>query len=146
MSNVKKQNFGVCYEWRNVFNKDFSPKDPFIQNKKTLSTIGYRKTEMVLLFATQWYFYISNSNILSFVCSTKDFVDNDKIKVCHTIRAPMLVIDGQNTLVFKEGSSNLNIRMVLEYDNKVVLQCLKKEINFMILQIIKRLGCKMFIS
>lgn len=126
-----------------MFNKDFSPQGLFIQNKKTLAVLDTADGSGNFYLKPNGVFYVTTDNI-PFVCKTTDFADNGKIKYA-TQSGPMLVIDGQIHSVFKDGSTNLNIRngVGILPDNKVVFAMSKTEINFYdFAKYFQSLGCK----
>jgi len=126
-----------------MFNKDFSPQGLFIQNKKTFTDLDTSEGNGNFYLKPNGVFYLTTDNV-PFICKTKDFTDNGKIKYA-TQSGPMLVIDGQIHSAFKNGSTNLNIRngVGILTDNRIVFAMSKKEINFYdFAKYFQSLGCK----
>lgn len=126
-----------------MFKKDFSPQGLFIQNKKILAVLDTLDGNGNFYLKPNGVFYVTTDN-RPFVCKTKEFVNNGKIKYA-TQSGPMLISDGQIHTAFKEGSINLNIRngVGILADNKVVFAMSKTEINFYeFAKYFQKLGCK----
>lgn len=126
-----------------MFKKDFSPQGLFIQNQKTFAVLDTANGKGNFYLKPNGVFYLTTDNI-PFVCKTTDFLNNGKIKYA-TQSGPMLVIDGQIHVAFKEGSTNLNIRngVGILPNNKVVFAMSKKEINFYdFAKYFQSLGCQ----
>ncbi len=126
-----------------MFNKDFSPKGLFIQNKKIVSLLDTVNGNGNFYLMPNGVFYITTDNT-PFVCNTIDFADNGNIKYA-TQSGPMLVIDGQIHSGVKDNSTNLNIRngVGILPDNQVVFAMSKKEINFYdFAKYFQSIGCK----
>lgn len=126
-----------------MFKKDFSPQGLFIQNQKTLAVLDTANGNGNFYLMPNGVFYITTDNT-PFVCKTKDFNDNGKIKYA-TQSGPMLLIDGKIHPAFKIGSTNLHIRngVGILPDNKVVFAMSKSEINFYdFAKYFQSLGCK----
>lgn len=126
-----------------MFNKDFSPKGLFIQNKKTVAFIDTTSGNGNFYLKPNGVFYITDKNIPN-ICKTSDYVNNGKIKHA-TQSGPMLVINGHIHSAFKEGSSNLNIRngVGILPNNQIVFAISKKEVNFYdFAKYFQSLGCK----
>lgn len=126
-----------------MFNKDYSPQGLFIQNKKTLAPLDTTGGSGNFYLKPNGVFYITSENI-PVVCKTADFRDNKEIKFA-TQSGPMLVIDGKIHSVFKQVSTNLNVRngVGILPDNKVVFAMSKEKINFYdFATYFQSLGCK----
>jgi uncharacterized protein YigE (DUF2233 family) len=126
-----------------MYNRNLSPQGLFIQHAKTIAPLDTASGNDNFYLKPNGVFYITTGNV-AVVCNTTDFVNNGKIKYA-TQSGPMLVIDGQIHPVFKEGSTNLNIRngVGILPDNKVVFAMSKTEINFYdFARYFQGLGCK----
>lgn len=126
-----------------MFNKDFAPQGLFIQNKKTLAVLDTASGNGNFYLKPNGIFYVTDTNN-AYVAQTSDFTANENIKFA-TQSGPMLVIDGQIHLSFREGSTNLNIRngVGILPNNKVIFAMSKTPINFYdFAKYFQDLGCK----
>jgi uncharacterized protein YigE (DUF2233 family) len=126
-----------------MYKPDFSPQGLFIENQKRLTPLDTSSGNGNFYLKPNGVFYITVNNGAA-ICVTTDFKDNGKIKYA-TQSGPMLLVNGQIHSVFKEGSTNLNIRngVGILPDNTLVFVMSKKEINFYdFANYFKTLGCK----
>jgi uncharacterized protein YigE (DUF2233 family) len=126
-----------------MYKYDNSPQGLFIENKKTITPLDTSNGNGNFYLKPNGVFYVTTNNI-PIICTTTKFYDDGQINYA-TQSGPMLLIDGQMHPVFKEGSTNLNIRngVGILPDNEIVFAMSKKEINFYdFANYFKGLGCK----
>ncbi len=126
-----------------MYGPDHSPKGLFIEGGIVKSPLDTASGEGNFYLKPNGVFYISKEAV-PVICDTKSFRNNGKIKYA-TQSGPMLVIDGQISAVFKQGSTNLNIRngVGLLPDGRVIFVISKVPVNFYDLaNYFKSMGCK----
>lgn len=126
-----------------MYKPDNSPQGLFIQETKEHTPLDTSSGNGNFYMKPNGVFYITTSN-QAFVCETSKFIASGNINYA-TQSGPMLVVNGQIHSVFKQGSSNLNIRngVGILPDGKVVFAMSKNKINFYdFADYFKQLGCK----
>jgi uncharacterized protein YigE (DUF2233 family) len=126
-----------------MYKKDNVPQGLFIEDQVTLAPLDTTSGSGNFYLKPNGIFYITTDK-QAVICKTNDFINNGKIKYA-TQSGPMLIVDGEINSIFKEGSSNLNIRngVGILPNNKVIFAMSKEQINFYdFAKYFKDLGCK----
>lgn len=126
-----------------MYKEDGSPLGLYIENKKTITPLNTSTGNGNFYLQPNGVFYITTNSVPA-ISTTQGFQRSNEIKYA-TQSGPMLVFDGVINSLFKEGSTNLNIRngVGILPDNKIVFAMSKKEINFYdFADYFKNLGCK----
>lgn len=126
-----------------MYRKDNSPQGLFIQDGKTLFPLDTSSGNGNFYMKPNGVFYVTKDNVPA-VCTTSDFANVSNVRYA-TQSGPMLIVDGKIHPVFKEGSTNLNIRngVGILPDNRLIFAMSKKEINFYdFASYFRNLGCK----
>jgi uncharacterized protein YigE (DUF2233 family) len=126
-----------------MYQPDHSPKGLFIENGVPKAPLDTSSGEGNFYIKPNGVFYITDSRV-PVICDTKAFQHNGGIKYA-TQSGPMLVINGQIGAVFKQGSTNLNIRNGVGClpNGNVIFVLSKVPVNFFdFAAYFKSLGCK----
>lgn len=141
---IEKNNGSLVFAMNaGMYKEDNSPLGLYIENKKTITLLNTSKGNGNFYMQPNGVFYLTVKNVAT-ICSTQNFKNSNEIKYA-TQSGPMLVIDGNINSLFKEGSTNLNIRngVGILPGNKIVFAMSKKEINFYdFADYFKSIGCK----
>lgn len=126
-----------------MYTEDNTPKGLFISKRITVVPLDTTSGNGNFYLKPNGVFYITGKQ-KAVVCKTSDFRMGSNILFA-TQSGPMLVIDGEIHVAFKEGSTNLNIRngVGILPDNRVVFAMSKEPVNFYdFAKYFKDLGCK----
>ena len=126
-----------------MYKQDNSPQGFFIKEEKELSPLDTTSGNGNFYLKPNGVFFITTAN-KALICESTRFVNKGDIKYA-TQSGPMLVIDGLIHPMFKQGSTNLNIRNGVGVlpNNEVVFAMSKQKINFYdFANYFKTLGCK----
>ncbi len=126
-----------------MFKTDNSAQGLFIQEQKIVATLDTASGSGNFYLRPNGVFYTTTEDE-AFICKTENFIAAEKVKYA-TQSGPMLVIDGHIHSVFKQGSTNLNVRngVGILPNHRVIFAMSKQEINlYDFANYFKKLGCK----
>jgi uncharacterized protein YigE (DUF2233 family) len=126
-----------------MFQKDNAAQGLFIQNQIIMQPIDTTSGTGNFYMKPNGIFYITTKNE-AFIKSTSDFLYTGDIKFA-TQSGPMLLVNGNIHPMFKNGSSNLNIRngVGILPDNRMIFAMSKQQVNFYdFAEFFRKQGCK----
>jgi uncharacterized protein YigE (DUF2233 family) len=126
-----------------MYKTDNAPLGLFVQNRKTITPLNKRNGDGNFYLKPNGVFFITTTNN-AVICPTEKFVAADNILYA-TQSGPMLLVDGQINIAFKQGSINLNIRNAVGIlpGNKILFAMSREGISlYDFADYFKKAGCK----